>query len=147
MTPNPTLIHALPLSLLGNTVAPHQRECTCYVVGGSVHFIVSCSIIARPRISIRETTPFANISNRNAGPRIRRRMLFVVITLMRTLHAFDSGKANEIESLYCEASQSVAEKRRNNLHVVRRTLPYSFVYGDIICDERHMKCSRRSGRI
>ena len=24
---------------------------------------------------------------------------------------------------------------------------YSFVYGDIICDERHMKCSRRSGRI
>ena len=24
---------------------------------------------------------------------------------------------------------------------------YSFVYGEIICDERHMKCSRRSGRI
>ena len=24
---------------------------------------------------------------------------------------------------------------------------YSFVYRDIICDERHMKCSRRSGRI
>ena len=23
----------------------------------------------------------------------------------------------------------------------------AFVYGDIICDERHMKCSRRSGRI
>ena len=24
---------------------------------------------------------------------------------------------------------------------------YSFVYGDIICDESHLKCSRRSGRI
>ena len=105
-----------------HTVAPHQRECTCCVVGGSVNFIVSCSNLARARISFREITPFANISKQNARPRIRRRMLFVVITLMRTLHAFDLGNSNEIQSLCCEASQSVAEKRPKKLHVVRHTV-------------------------
>ena len=102
--------------------APHQRECTCCVVGGSVHFIVSCSIIARPRNSIPETIPFANILKWNARPRIRKRMLFVVIILMRIFHAFDSGKTNEIEPLHCEASQSVAEKRRNNRLEVQHTV-------------------------
>ena len=75
-----------------------------------VNFSVFCSIIARPRISIPETIPFKNISKWNARPRIRRRRLFVVITLMRTFRAFASGKTNEMKSLHCEASQSVAEK-------------------------------------
>ena len=46
---------------------------------------------------------------------------------MRTVHAFDSVKTTEIKSLYCEGSQSVAEKRRINLHVVRGIVDYPFV--------------------
>ena len=56
-----------------HAAAPHQREYTCCVVGGSVNFIVSCSIIARPRISIPKTIPFANILKWNARPCIRKK--------------------------------------------------------------------------
>ena len=71
-----------------------SRECTCCVVGGSVHFIVFCSITVRPRIWIPETISLAHISKWNARPRIRNRMLFVVNTLMRIFCAFASGKTN-----------------------------------------------------
>ena len=43
----------------------------------------------------------------------------------------------------------IKEERGVIIHIHTHThiYVYSFVYGDIICEERHMKCSRRSGRI
>ena len=122
----------------GHTVAPHQRECTCSVVPGSAHFILSCYIILRPRISICETAPSVNISKQNARPRIRRTRLFGVFTNMRILHAFNLSRENENQIQVLRGLAMRCKNRCINLHLAGRIVQYPSAW-------RHLTRKQYSG--